>query len=142
MRLVSTEPTSELLEQLKIYKGDGCDISCPRGQQLSSKGICFTPRKTANVEQPAPKTVTRSTSNRNTRVIQQQQQIDPNQQVIIQDQQPVFQGRQRVIVQQQQPVIIQQQQQVQQPTVGQRIMQGIGVGIGVGVSSCILNGGC
>jgi len=141
VRLVASQPSADLLEQLKGYKGDGCDITCPAGQQVSSKGQCFTPRKTAKAVAPEPKTVTRST--KKTVIIrqQQQQEFQPEEQVIIQEQQPVFQRRQQVIIQQQQqPVIIQQQQQVQQPTVGQRIMQGIGVGIGVGVSSCILNG--
>jgi hypothetical protein len=135
IRLASTSPAPELLDQLRDHKGAGCPKrviakTCPAGQRLSRKGNCFTPKaQTASVPS---RTTTRSIAQPQQEevfiqdgreiVIQQPQ----NQRVIIQQQEPVF-------IPQQQPVIVQQPQPVMQPpSLGQRIIGG--------ALSCIVSG--
>jgi hypothetical protein len=128
IRLVSADPSVELLEQLREHDGKGCFVperkvvkTCPAGQKLSSKGNCYTPRQSASVQQQP---VTRSAA--------------PQEEIII-DEQP-----RQVIVQQPQRVIVQQlpQQVIVQPQPQPQPRPGLTIGgaIGGGVVSCILLG--
>jgi len=114
VQLASASPDADLLNQLKDYDGKGCPVarSCPSGQRMSSRGVCYTPRQQARGMAPTQQP-------RSRQVIVQQ---PPQQQVIVQ------QPPQQVIV----------QQPVQRRVSPLGVIGGIAVGIGV----CRLAGGC
>lgn len=143
VKLASAEPNPDLLDQLQSYKGEGCPVvcsvkqeniggrcvakTCPAGQLLSSKGNCYTPRQREATVQPEPQTTRRL--NRRQVIMQG----DPQDGMIVQ-QDPQMVPQRQVIIQQQQPVFIepQPQPQVQQgPGVG-RLLLGVGACIAVG----------
>lgn len=132
VRLVSTEPTPELLDQLRDYDGNGCPVArtCPAGQRMSSKGNCFTPQREARTEPAQPQQQSRSTRRQQQVIVEQPQPVE-QQQVIIQ-QQP-----QQVIVQQPpQQVIVQQPQPRQVNPLGQFIGGAITLGVTCRLMGC------
>jgi uncharacterized caspase-like protein len=136
IKLVSADPKPELLDQLRDHKGKGCAVICsaketvkngrcvakvcPAGQQLSSKGSCFTPKTKQAKAEPEPR------KKRQTQQVQRQQ-------VIVQ-QQP-----QQVIVQEQPQQVIVDEGPVLSG--GGRSGGGLSIGIGGGGIVCIV-GGC
>ena len=132
IRLASSDPSEDLLNQLKDYKGAGCPApkrapvkvkaepkTCAPGQKLSRKGNCYTPKSQASVQQPQTRTV-------------RTQQPRQQEQVIIEEPQP----RQRVVIQEQQQPVFSEPAQPQRPSLGQRLLGGAIVGGTV----CILTG--
>ncbi|MEZ5872724.1 MAG: caspase family protein [Nitratireductor sp.] len=130
IRLASSDPSEDLLNQLKDYNGSGCPApkpapvkvkaepkTCAPGQKLSRKGNCYTPKSQASVQQPQTRTV-------------RTQQPRQREQVIIEEPQP----RQRVVIQEQ--PVFSEPAQPQQPSLGQRLLGGAIVGGTV----CILTG--
>ncbi len=143
VKLASAEPNPDLLNQLQSYSGSGCPVvcsvkqnnvggrcvakTCPGGQLLSSKGNCYTPRQREATVQPEPQN-TRRLNRR--QVIMQGQPQDG----MIMQQDPQMVPQRQVIIQQQQPVFIEPQPQPQPqqgPGVG-RLLLGVGACIAVG----------
>ena len=131
VKLASSDPSVDLLQQLKGYDGNGCPApkpapvkvkaepkTCAPGQKLSRKGNCYTPKSQAAVQQQQP-----------TRTVRTQQR----EQVFIEEQP---QPRQQVIIQQQPEPVFSEPAQPQRPSLGQRILGGAIVGGTV----CILTG--
>lgn len=124
VRLVSADPSVDLLDQLKEYDGKGCPVAktCPAGQRLSKRGNCFTPK-----QQASRSTGTQTRSSRNQPQVVEQPVAQQQQQVIIQQQQPV--------VVQQEPVFVEPQQQRVNP-IGQILGGAITLGITCRLVGC------